>query len=136
MGYEWLYMNKVNSWEKMDVALSANAEQVPKIEINLPELREKSQRARALFAQQAVLMAAKQEITRELQQVIQDGDALMKFLREGLKAHYGKDSDKLTEFGIQPFRGLTRRSVEKPEPPLPETVAPSTPSAEAPDTAK
>ena len=75
-----------------------------------------------LFAQQAALMAAKQEVTKELQQVIQEGNALMKFLREGLKAYLGKDNEKLTEFGVQPFRGIVRRV---PKTPLPETVAPS-----------
>ena len=123
MANEWLYMNTVNGWDKMDVALTANADQMPELEVNLGALRTRSQRARQLFAQQAALMAAKQEVTKELQQVIQEGNALMKFLREGLKAYLGKYNEKLTEFGVQPFRGITRKVAEKP--PLPETVAPS-----------
>ena len=131
MANEWLYMNTVNGWDKMDVAVTANADKVPELEVNLGGLRTRSQRARQLFAQQAALMAAKQEVTKELQQVIQEGNALMKFLREGLKAYLGKDNEKLTEFGVQPFRGIVRRVAEKP--PLPETVAPS---ALAPDSVK
>ncbi|MEA2563700.1 MAG: hypothetical protein QOH06_5204 [Acidobacteriota bacterium] len=123
MANEWLYMNTVNGWDKMDTAVTANADKVPELEVNLGALRTRSQRARQLFAQQAALMAAKQEVTKELQQVIQEGNSLMKFLREGLKAYLGKYSEKLTEFGVQPFRGITRKVAEKP--PLPETVAPS-----------
>ncbi|MFL6290031.1 MAG: hypothetical protein ACJ759_03970 [Thermoanaerobaculia bacterium] len=113
MANEWLYMNKVHGWDKMDVAVTANAEKVPNLEVNLAGLRERAQRARNLFAQQAALQAAKQEVTKELQQVIQEGDALVKFLREGLKAYLGKRSEKLIEFGVQPFRGITRKSAGK-----------------------
>ncbi|HEX5716093.1 MAG TPA: hypothetical protein VF179_08040 [Thermoanaerobaculia bacterium] len=123
MANEWLYMNTVNGWDKMDVAVTANAEKVPELEVNLGGLRTRSQRARQLFAQQAALTAAKQEVTKELQQVIQEGNARVKFLREGLKAYLGKDNEKLIEFGVMPFRGLVRRVA--PKPPLPETVAPS-----------
>jgi hypothetical protein len=66
-------MNTVNGWDKMDVAVTANAAKVPELEVNLARLRDRSQRARALFAQQAALAAAKQEVTKELQQVIQEG---------------------------------------------------------------
>ena len=120
MANDWLYMNKVHGWDKMDVAVTANTEKVPNLEVNLAGLRERAQRARNLFAQQAALQAAKQEVTKELQQVIQEGDALVKFLREGLKAYLGKRSEKLIEFGVQPFRGITRKSAEKR--PAPETT--------------
>lgn len=124
MAQEWLYMNKVNGWDKMDVAVTANATQVPKIEINISDLRDLSQRARVLFAQQAALAAQKQEVTKELQEVIQDGEAMMKFLREGLKAHYGKDSEKLIEFGLQPFRGLKPSAPKGPTPEAPKSSDP------------
>lgn len=117
-----LYMNTVNGWDKMDTAVTANATQVPNLEINLEGLRQKSKRARELYAQHAAMTAAKQEVWKDLQEVLREGDAVMKFLKEGVKAHYGKDSDKLIEFGVQPFRGLTRKPVVKP--PAPETPAP------------
>ena len=122
MADERLYMNTVNGWDKMDTAVTANREQLPQLEINLPGLRERSQRARSLYAQYAAMLASKQEIWKELQQVLRDGNAVMKFLKEGVKAHYGKDHEKLVEFGVQPFRGLKRKRAEKPpviEPPAP-----------------
>jgi hypothetical protein len=123
MANEWLYMNTVNGWDKMDTAVTANAQKVPELEVNLAGLRERAQRARSLFAQQAALTAAKQEVTKELQQVIQEGNQILRFLREGLKAYLGKSNEKLIEFGVQLFRGITRKPA--PKPPLPETSAPS-----------
>ena len=131
MAQEWQYMNTVNGWDKLDVAVSVNEERLPELVVNLGGLRTRSQRARQLFAQQAALTAAKQEVTKELQQEIQAGNALARFIREGLRAYLGKDSEKLIEFGVLPFRGRTRKSP--PPPPAPETSAPSVP---APDSVK
>ncbi|MEA2560552.1 MAG: hypothetical protein QOH06_2056 [Acidobacteriota bacterium] len=127
MANDWLYMNTVNGWDKVDAAVTAGGE--PQLEVSLPALRTKSQRARRLFAQQASLTAAKQEITRELNQEILEGNALVDFIRTGARAIYGKDSEKLVEFGIKPFRGKSRRK-KTPTPPLPEAPAP------APDSVK
>ena len=129
MAQEWQYMNTVNGWDKLDVAVTANVTQVPEVEVNLPGLRERSQKARKLFAKQAALTAAKQEVTKELQQVIQEGNARARVIREGLRAYLGKDSEKLIEFGVLPFRG--RKPAEKS--PAPET---STPPVPAPDSVK
>ena len=131
MAQEWQYMNTVNGWDKLDVAVTANAERLAELEVNLGGLRTRSQRARQLFAQQAALTAAKQEVTQELQQVIYEGNALARFLREGLRAYLGKSSEKLIEFGVLPFRGLNRKPA--PPPPAPETSAPPVP---APDSVK
>ena len=101
------------------------------MEVNLPGLRERSQKARNLFAKQAALTAAKQEVTKELQQVIQEGNARARVIREALRAYLGKDSEKLIEFGVLPFRGITRKSAEKS--PAPEA---STSPVPAPDSVK
>jgi hypothetical protein len=127
----WQYMNKVNGWDKVDTAVTTNVADLPQFEMDAVRLREKGQLARTLFAQQAALTAARQEVTRELNQVIVDGDALVDFIKTGVRVHYGKDSEKLVEFGIRPFRSRSRSSA--PKPPTPETTAPTSPS---PDPAK
>ncbi|HWM95045.1 MAG TPA: hypothetical protein VN493_30095 [Thermoanaerobaculia bacterium] len=131
MALNWLYMNKVNGWDMVDAAVTADAPEVPQLEINLPKLRERSQRVRALYTQQAALTAAKQEVTRELNQLILEGDALVDFIKTGARAHYGKDSEKLVAYGIKPFRSRSRKST--PKLPAPETAAPASP---APDSVK
>ena len=131
MANEWQYMNTVNGWDRVDSAVTARAAEAPELEINLPALREKSTRVRFLFAQQASLTAAKQEITKELNRLILEGNALVDFIKTGARARYGKDSEKLIEFGIQPFRGRTRKAATKP--PAPETAKPS---SSTPDSVK
>ncbi|HWM90410.1 MAG TPA: hypothetical protein VN493_06550 [Thermoanaerobaculia bacterium] len=131
MADERVYMNTVNGWDKMDAAVTANAEEVPQLEINLGKLRQKSALVRNLYVQHAALAAARQGVTQEMQQLIEEGESLVRFLREGVKAHYGKRSEKLVEFGVQPLRSRTRKKASEP-PPLPETVSPAT----APDSVK
>jgi hypothetical protein len=52
-------------------------------------------------------------------------------MRSALKEHYGIEEEKLSEFGLQPFRGRARKkeTPETPEPPgeqdLPEASPPT-----------
>lgn len=112
MAEEWLYMNAVNGWDQMASSLTANNDQVAHLEVGVPKLQERSQLARSLSAQYAALRAAKQEVWKELQRVLEEGEAEMRYLREGVRAHYGKRSEKLVEFGVQPFRGIKRKSAK------------------------
>ena len=129
MAEERLYMNAVTGWDQMASSLTANNDQVAHLEVGVPKLRERSQRARSLYAQYAAMRAAKQAIWKELRQVLEEGEAEMRYLREGVKAHYGKRSEKLVEFGVQPFRGVKRKSAK-------DSTAPDISPALAPDSAK
>ena len=129
MAEERLYMNAVNGWDQMATAVTANNDQVAHLEVGVPKLRERSQRARSLYSQYAAMRAAKQEIWKELQKVLEEGEAEMRYLREGVRAHYGKRSEKLVEFGVPPFRGIKRRSAK-------DSTAPGVLPVSAPDSAK
>ena len=127
MAEEAQYMNSVTGWEKMDTAITANRDQVGHLEGNLEGLRSLGINARSQYAQHAALTAAKQQVWKELQEVIRDGNAILKFLKEGLRAHYGKDNDKLIEFGVEPYRGISKKATKPPAPPeasAPESVTP------------
>ena len=57
-----------------------------------------------------------------------EGERLANLLRVNLKQHYGIRSEKLSAFGLQPFRG--RKGKEAPEAPIsstPPVTAPPTP---------
>jgi hypothetical protein len=116
-----LYMNKVNGWEKMDTAISANGSQLDPLGVKLPELRQKGQLLRSLYVQHAALAAARQTITEEMRQVIEEGQQIFRLLREGLRQHYGKRNLKLIEFGVDPLPGRPRTDTT---PPPPEAPAP------------
>ena len=112
-----LYMNKVNVWEKMDTAVTANGSPLEPLGVKLPELRSKSPRLRLLYAEHAALAASRQAITEEMRQVIEEGEQIFRLLREGVRQHYGKRNLKLIEFGVEPLASKPRTDTN---PPLPE----------------
>jgi hypothetical protein len=128
-------MNKVTRWENLDTAVTTN--QVPNLEGSLPKLRDKSKRMRELYSQHSALAAARQVITQEMQQLIDEGDQVVRVVREGVKDHYGKRSEKLVEFGVQPLRAIAdkkRRNRKKKQDAI--LAEPAVPTASAPDSVK
>ncbi|MEA2563625.1 MAG: hypothetical protein QOH06_5129 [Acidobacteriota bacterium] len=124
MSQVYLYMNRVNGWAQVVAGVLANEAQVPQLLGGLPRLELLIGLLRSLSVQFAAVRANKQEMAQQIQAVLREGDALADFLKTGARAHYGSDSEKLVEFGVQPFRGRSKKKVTEP-PPLPETVAPS-----------
>jgi multidrug efflux pump subunit AcrA (membrane-fusion protein) len=80
-------------------------------------------RAQSLLTQQAALTAAQQELSQDLEATIEDIPFLTTILRKRTRQHFGKLSEKLAEFGLQPFR--VRQAGSKPIPP-PEPIPAST----------
>ena len=77
-----------------------------------------------LAQDQAGLTASKQDLTRQFQEALADAQRMATAMRAALKSHYGPDSDRLVEFGIQPFRYRSRKRTEpEPLPPPIEAVA-------------
>ena len=92
---------------------------------------------RELYARHAAHAAARQVITQEMQQLIEEGDQVVRVVREAVKDHYGKRNEKLVEFGIPPLRaiaGKRRRNRKKQEDQTP--ADPAAPTAPAPDSVK
>jgi len=138
MAVERRYMNRINGWSQVAGGVSSNPQGTEHLQPGAGRLQGLHKRASDLSLQQAALTTAKQENTKELQQVLREGDALADFLRTGARAHFGADSEKMIEFGMQPFRGRklspeakAKRSKAK----APETSAPAETSS-APDTVK
>ena len=129
-----LYMNKVNGWEKMDTAMTAN--QLTGM-INLPKLRDRAQRVRGLYARHAALAAERQTITQQMQELIEEGDQLFRSGREALKEHYGKRNEKLVEFGVEPLRTSAVKRQRQAKKKAADLAQPSVESpAPAPDSVK
>jgi hypothetical protein len=129
------YMNTTNGWAQVSTAVEANATELEHLQPSRSKLDGFRNQAEELYSEQSALTASKQEATKQLQEVLRAGNALVDLLRTGVREHYGPSSEKLVEFGIKPFRGRNRKvdlQPEKPEPdPDPiETVGP----ASSPDT--
>ena len=67
------------------------------------------------------MTASKQAASKEQQTLLTEGQRLANAIRALVKEHYGIRSEKLAEFGLQPFRGRIR-AVKSP------TLDPGTPT--------
>ena len=80
--------------------------------------------------QQAAMKASKQELSKQVRQFLTDGQRMADVIRTAVRDHFGPESEKLAEFGLQPFRGRkVKGAAAKPEP---TTTTPATPAGPAP----
>ena len=131
MTQERTYAGVMGSIQRLSTAVAANSAE-------LPHLEGARQRLAALLAEaqenaktQAALKASKQEASKQLRTLVIESQRVANAVRALLKEHYGLRSEKLAEFGLQPFRGRTRK-VKPAAPVAPETPVP--PPAAPPQT--
>ena len=125
MARETTLRGKLGELERLVTALNDNGDDLPHLEVSRLALEELLSQARSAFSDQAAHAAAKQTATRQLDLSLTEGMRLATVLRLAVKAHYGIRSEKLIEFGLQPFRG--RQTPEAEEPPPVEEEPPSLP---------
>jgi hypothetical protein len=107
-------------WRELLSPLAANATVLPQLEIPRGKLERILGRAQEIVRLQGLLAAERQELTKELDGLMGEGERVAALLRRGVKDHYGPRSEKLSEFGIQPFRGRKAKKeteTEKPDTP-------------------
>jgi hypothetical protein len=117
------YADVVTGWKELGAGFASNAGKTPHLETHSQELEDVRAQVESLSAQQAVHTAAKQDLTKRIQVLLDEGQKLATFLRVGVRQHYGRDSEKLVEYGLQPFRGIKRPTTTPPPPPV-ETSPP------------
>ena len=122
-------LNILNSWEQIGTAVEANAAELQHLTGTHAKLMDTLGKARILTVEQSMLTASKQEASRKLREVLREGEALADVLRTAARAHFGTRSEKLVEFGMQPFRGRRRTTDEKP-PVSPSPKPPEAPSSQ------
>ena len=118
---ETTYAGILGALTRLDAALDANAAELGHLDgarqrfaVMLSELHQAAQ-------EQAALTASKQEASRRVLRLLTETQRTATGIRSLLKEFYGIRSEKLVEFGIQPFRGRFRRA----DPDGPETPVPS-----------
>jgi hypothetical protein len=126
------YADHIKEWEDITASAAANASELPQLELLRVALEKLLQEARDLTKQQGALQAGKQESSQRLQTVMKEGKKLATVMRGGLKQHYGNRSEKLVEFGLQPFRGRQKKTkpTETPDVPPPQSVESPQPAPE------
>jgi len=129
MSKETTQKGKLGDLQRLLSSLSANSADLAHLEPTRARFAELLAQAQEAADRQGVHTAAKQEATLALKSAISNCERLANVLRLGVKQHYGIRSEKLAEFGLQPFRGRKPQDAEEPEPSAP---APTEPEAPAP----
>ncbi len=121
----------MGSLGRLSTALGANAVDLAHLDGARLRLAKIVDDVEGLAQQQAALTAGKQEVSLQLQKRLVEGQRLAAGMRKFLQEHYGTRSEKLAEFGLQPFRGRKSRTPKSPEP-APEPPAATADSAADP----
>jgi len=117
-------LEMLGSLQQFMIAMLSKASETPQLEGSRTIFGGKVVQVLELSQEQAGLTADKQDVTRQFQEALADAQRMATAMRAALKSHYGPDSDRLVEFGIQPFRYKSRKRTEpEPLPPPIEAVA-------------
>ncbi len=125
------YSEILGDLQRLLTAVNANADDLQHLEGSRTAFEGLVSQAQLLSQEQAALMASKQEKTYALKIVMTEGQRLATVLRFAVRQHYGIAAEKLTEFGMQPFRGRLRK-IKEPEAPPPVEVTSADPASAKP----
>lgn len=114
----------MGTWQKFGAAFDANAADLTALAPSRDQLGVLLTRAVEVTQRQGALRAGKQEASKEIRAILAEGERLATGLRKLITTHYGVSSEKLTEFGIQPFRGRKRKNQPAEEPETPAAPLP------------
>ena len=129
MGNETTYSGVMGGLGRFSAAVNANAADLAHLEGARLHLAKIVADIEAIAQQQAALTAGKQEASKEIQRLLVKGQRVASGMTKFLQDHYGNRSEKLAEFGLQPFRGRKPRTPKNPEPPPTPTPIPAPPTA-------
>lgn len=131
MAREKTYSGVLGELVRLNAALAANAPELAHLEGPRARLDKILTEAQEVAKQQAALIASKQEASQRLRARVIEAQRVATGLRKLVTEHFGLRSEKLAEFGLQPFRGRPRKAKPAgPETPQPEPTTPAaTPAA-------
>ena len=125
MSQETTQAGKLGRLARLSTAMAANTAEIPHLEGPRGRLDKILTEALEVAKQQAALTASKQESTKRLQTLLTKGERVADGLQKFLKEHYGLRSEKLAEYGMQPFRGRTRKVSPEEPPETPDSTTPT-----------
>ena len=112
-------------WQQFNTSMAGNSAELPHLEATRQIFAGVLTRIEDIFAQQAAMTARKQDLSKQLQSLLAEGQRLSTVLKKAVAVHYGPRSEKLTEFRMQPFRGRNRKAKEPEQPEAPKPPAPT-----------
>jgi hypothetical protein len=119
-------------WRKVSGSTAANASDLPQTAIPLAALNKVLAEVDRIVVDQGAFQASKQQSSQRLKTLLAQGNQLTDVLKTLIKQHYGSGSDKLVEFGIQPFRTRPKPTVVPPPVTTPPEAGTPVPAPTAP----
>jgi hypothetical protein len=112
---------------RLSTALGANAADLAHLDGARLRLAKIVGDVEGIAQQQAAFTASKQDASKKFRDLLVEGQRLASGMTKFLQEHYGNRSEKLAEFGLQPFRGRKPRTPKVKTPTTPEPApAPTT----------
>ena len=131
------YADFIEDWLALLRIVGENTAELPDVERHRQALQEHVDLVLAQRAQQVQARASRQESTRTLDELMEQGKEKVKRLRVAIIASLGPKSEKLVAYGIAPQRKRGPRVAKPAEPTPPETPTPApTPAPESQPTVK
>jgi hypothetical protein len=120
----------MTDWDKLLKRVTANSAELPDLSVYSAPLAQILEAAKEGIAELDGHRGVKQEATKTLKEVLTQGSLAATKLRAAVKAHYGRDSERLVEYNMRPVRPRKRKPTEQPAVESP----PSVPKNEKPKT--
>ncbi len=108
---------RVGRLQRLLARLTSNREELQHLEPSRARFEALFARIQEAADRQALYTASKQEATQQLKAHLTEAERLATILQLAVKQHYGIRAEKLTDFGLQPFRGRARKTDPGLEPP-------------------
>ncbi len=119
--------------QRLSVTMEANKEELPQMEPFRLKLAGIVTQLFEIAKQQAAHKVGKQESSKQLRQLLIEGNRVADVVRTAVKDHFGPREEKIAEFGLQPFRGRKAKpATDQPAPtPPPVPAHPPVPAGAA-----
>ena len=125
MSQETTYAGMQGDWSRLMRSIEANVAELGHLEVPRAKLGGLLVQVQEVDKQQKALIASKQETSQQLRLLMTEGQRLANALRTMIREHYGIRAEKLTEFGMQPFRGRNRKAAPAPSEPTSPATTPT-----------
>jgi hypothetical protein len=122
----------IAGWEKAVANAKANAMDVPGMDGYLAPLEKILADAKDVSARLDMRLGVKQQETRDRRALIQAGNFQVSRIRSAIKAFYGRNSERVIEFGARPVRPR-KKKVQQPEATPPPVSQPGTSGPPSPE---
>ena len=118
------YMKRVAGWDLTTTQVEERLPELAHLDNQRLQLEGISGRFQDLLSQYKSAIATKLALSKELQEELRKGEAVVNFIRTGVKVYYGSNSEELFAFGLVPTgrrarRGTNPPPVEAPAEPVP-----------------